>query len=61
MKCKFEVGSTVTIQVADQEASIIGRAEYANSEPQYLLRYAAPTGATETWWGESALKGDETA
>jgi len=58
MNCKFEIGQTVTIVAGDQQAQIVARAEYANSEPNYLLRYAAPTGPTEAWWGESALKGD---
>lgn len=61
MKCKFEINQKVSIEVGDQEAVVVARAEYAAAEPSYLLRYAAPTGSTEAWWTESALKGAENA
>ncbi len=35
-----------------------GRAEFAQDEPSYKLRYKAGDGRqVEQWWGQSALRG----
>lgn len=57
MRFQFEIGSTVLIMTGNFQGEVVGRAEYANAESSYLLRYLTPHGPTEQWWGESALKG----
>lgn len=53
---KFSLGEPASIAASHEQGTIIGRAEYLNSEPSYLLRYKANDGrATEQWWQESAL------
>jgi len=52
----FALGQSVTIQCSGETGTIIGRAEYAESEPQALVRYRAADGrAVESWWAISAL------
>lgn len=54
---KFELNQFVSITASGESGIVIGRAEYANSENSYLLRYRAADGrAVETWWQESALR-----
>ena len=60
---KFNLKVTVYIVASIQEGiareygEVIGRAEYTDAEPQYLVRYMAGDGrATEQWWAESALR-----
>lgn len=53
---KFELNQQVTIDVSGEQGTIIGRAEFVNSEPTYQLRYKnADSRAIESWWSESAL------
>jgi hypothetical protein len=53
---KFLMGQQVTLTASGETGQIIGRAEYATSEPSYFLRYQASDGrAVEGWWSESAL------
>ncbi len=53
---KFNLSSDVKIAVSGESGNIIGRAEYADSENCYLIRYKSADGhAVEKWWGESAL------
>ncbi len=42
--------------VDDERCTVIGRAHYLDSNPQYMVRYVAADGRmTECWWAESAL------
>lgn len=57
MSFKFALCDKVAICVSDERGVVIGRAEYANAENGYLVRYKAADGqAIESWWGESALQ-----
>lgn len=40
----FSLGTRVVITASDEAGEIIGRAEYATSEPSYYLRYRAADG-----------------
>ena len=52
----FELGSSVVITVSGETGSVIARAEYINSDPQYLVRYKNGQGcALESWWTKDAL------
>ena len=56
MSFKFSILQPVIISVSKERATVVGRAEYANAEPSYFLRYCAADGrAVEAWWAESAL------
>lgn len=56
MSFQFEVGQQVAIQASGESGEVLGRAEYATAENNYLIRYKAADGrATEAWWAESAL------
>lgn len=58
---KFALEQEVAIEVSREEGIIVGRAQYATAENSYYLRYEAADGrATEAWWSESALMGEET-
>ena len=53
---KYELKQNVTIATSGEQGEVIARAEYATSEPSYLLRYKCADGrAVESWWSESAL------
>ena len=53
---KFNLSEFVKIQVSGEEGEVIGRAEYNNSQNQYIIRYKCSDGrAVEQWWAESAL------
>lgn len=42
--------------------TVIGRAEYVNGDPKYLIRYMDGTGSpTEAWWDQDAISEDENA
>lgn len=57
LSMKFVLNQEVSIAASGESGIVIGRAEYANSENSYLLRYRAADGrAVETWWQESALQ-----
>lgn len=54
---KFELAEVVDISVSGETGAIIGRAEYAESDPSYLVRYKAADGrAVESWWSEGAIR-----
>ncbi|MDE1139551.1 hypothetical protein [Paraburkholderia tropica] len=56
MSFKFNLGDVVKIGASDESGEVIARAEYAQSEDSYLLRYKSADGrAVESWWGASAL------
>lgn len=55
-KFAFNLYDSVKIIASQEEGIVIARAEYATSEPSYLLRYKCADGrAIEAWWTESAL------
>ena len=57
MAFKYKLGQGVKIAVSGETGTVIGRAEYADSKPNYLIRYAAGDGrAVESWWAASALE-----
>lgn len=54
---KFQLEGFARLIESHEYGMVIGRAEYVNSENQYLIRYKAGDGRqTETWWGESGLE-----
>ena len=54
---KFGLGDNVAIIVSGEQGHVIGRSEYLNSEPQYLVRYKTADGrGIESWWSEDALQ-----
>ncbi len=58
----FDLEQGVTISASGESGEVIGRAEYANGEDQYYVRYKANDGrAVEIWWGASALEATEEA
>lgn len=53
---EFELSQLVALIRSGEEGEVIGRAEYINGEPAYLLRYRAADGRqVEQWWAESAI------
>ena len=51
-----ELGAMVKLITSDEVGTIVGRAEYLNSEPSYYVRYKAADGRqTECWWSSSAV------
>jgi hypothetical protein len=53
---KFEIKQPVIIDTSGETGIVQGRAQYANSENSYLVRYKAGDGrAAEVWWTEDAL------
>lgn len=52
---KYHLDDKVTLK-SGESGTVIGRAEYLNREPCYLLRYKAADGRlTEAWWDESTI------
>jgi hypothetical protein len=52
----FELGDEVKIDASGETGKIIGRSEFTNAEPQYLIRYKCADGrAVESWWSEESL------
>ena len=53
---KFNIDQQVVISISEESGTVIGRAEFSNSENSYQIRYKAADGrAVELWWLESAL------
>ncbi|WGL96284.1 hypothetical protein [Arsenophonus nasoniae] len=53
---KFELNQEVKILVSDEEGNIKGRADYVNSDNQYLLCYKAADGrAVDKWLYEDEI------
>ena len=53
---KFDLMQIVTIEESGETGTVVARAEYLDSKPQYQVRYKRADGtAGETWWAESAL------
>ncbi|MEM7211877.1 MAG: hypothetical protein AAF479_08295 [Pseudomonadota bacterium] len=56
---KFELDDDVVIDCSGETGTIIGRAEYAASDNDYLIRYAAGDGrAVQQWWTETSISKD---
>jgi len=54
---QHQLNTAVTITASGEQGTIIGRAEYVNAEPSYLVRYKCADGrAVENWWTESAIQ-----
>lgn len=54
---KFDLKSSVKIVCSGEFGEIIARAQYADGEDQYLIRYKAGDGrAVEAWWGVTAIE-----
>lgn len=53
---QFELDQDVRLELSGENGEVIGRAEYVNKDPQYLVRYKAADGRqVEAWWDEDAL------
>lgn len=56
MAFKFKLNHEVIIEASGERGVVVGRAEYTDGKPQYLIRYMAADGrAVEQWWNQSAL------
>ena len=52
----FDLGQSLMIAVSGETGTVIGRCEYLQGQPNYLLRYKTGDGrATEVFWGQDAL------
>jgi hypothetical protein len=53
---KHELGTVVMLVSNKESGIVIGRAEFAEADNSYLIRYTAGDGRlTETWWNEKAI------
>lgn len=51
-----DLGEIVTNRSSGEQGEVLGRAEYAHSEPTYMVRFKAADGrAGQEWWEESVL------
>lgn len=54
---RIELNAKVLIVVSGEQGTVIGRVEYEEGEPGYLLRYKRADGcAADAWWPESAIE-----
>lgn len=54
---EFQLNQEVSLRCSGEQGVVIGRAEYTDSAPQFLIRYKAADGrAVESWWNDSALQ-----
>lgn len=52
----FELKQIVRLVESEETGTVVGRAEYADSPPTYLIRYRAGDGRqVEEWWRAPAL------
>jgi len=56
-KFKFEMGQTVKLTPGNKTGEVVGRADYAKSQDEYLIRSVDEGISTETWCNEDALTG----
>ena len=53
---QFEIGDDVNITVSGENGKVIGRAEYEDEPPSYLVHYKSADGrAVQKWWGLARL------
>ena len=50
---KFELGEPVQIDVSGERGTVIGRAEYEATAPQYFILLKAADGRAATQWWEA--------
>lgn len=50
---KFELGEPVRIDVSGEPGTVIGRAEYEATAPQYFILLKAADGQAKTSWWEA--------
>jgi hypothetical protein len=56
---KYNIGQNMVLCLSGEAGIVVGRAEYANGENQYALRYIAADGRqVEGWFLESAIEPD---
>ena len=54
---KFNLEEEVSLKESGETGIIIGRAEYTNQSPSYLVRYRAADGRQQkVWWDENDIK-----
>jgi len=54
---RYELNQKVRITCSGEEGKVIGRAEYAEADNTYFIRYKAADGrAVESWWPENSIK-----
>lgn len=52
----FRLGEAVALSLSGERGIVIGRAEYLEGGPSYLVRYHAGDGRqVEGWWNEPAI------
>lgn len=53
----FSLGERVSLIESNEEGTVVGRAEYTDMAPRYLVRYKGADGRlVEEWWSGEALK-----
>lgn len=54
---KYGLKQVVKMRESEETGTIVGRAEYTDSNPTYLVRYKAGDGRqVQSWWEESAIE-----
>ncbi|NOY72941.1 MAG: hypothetical protein GXP14_11295 [Gammaproteobacteria bacterium] len=54
---KYELEQEVKVSCSNEQGSIIGRADYTETENNYFIRYKNASGmAVEQWWAENAIE-----
>lgn len=54
---QFTLGQLVSLKLSLERGVVIGRAEYLEDGPSYLVRYVAGDGRqVESWWNAGALE-----
>ncbi len=57
MSFLYDMREIVRLRLSGESGIIIGRAEYAEADNSYLVRYKAADGRlTEAWWSETAIE-----
>jgi hypothetical protein len=60
MNFQFELGDLAVIAESGEQGKVIGRAEYIDCPPSFLIRYQQSNGvAVEMWWIDGALRAPE--
>ena len=53
----FDLGARIRLAGSNETGTVIGRAEYVDGNPTYLIRYqAGDSRLTEAWWAQSAIE-----
>lgn len=52
----FDLGDEVELVLSGENGIVIGRAEYSEDTPSYLVRYKAADGRqTQCWWSAQSM------